>query len=164
MAKKAKDFLADVLTIQAERGKAYDKDDNQEERSMAKIVAIYEMLTGITLSERQGWMFMVVLKMVRAHAKEAFHEDSFTDLISYTSLAAEAGSAEARLEALTAEGVFMSGMAVGKAFPKSVLGKETAPCPACVNPTCPGMTCIKSGFKGFRQPVSNTLFVLDSSL
>lgn len=94
MSKKAKDFLADVLAIQVERGKTYDKDDNQEERSMAKIVAMYEMLTGITLSERQGWMFMVVLKMVRAHAKEAFHEDSFVDLISYASLAAEAGSAE----------------------------------------------------------------------
>lgn len=139
MAKKAKDFLADVLTIQAERGKAYDKDDNQEERSMAKIVAIYEMLTGITLSERQGWMFMVVLKMVRAHAKEAFHEDSFTDLISYASLAAEAGSAEDLTEEVAAEMSF-----------KSLSGAAGVLCPACINPTCPGMSCLKQGYRAFK--------------
>ena len=72
------------------RGETYDGSD--EERSMELIVDIFNKLTGRTLSEQEGWLFMCCLKMVRQFAKEGHHEDSSIDLVSYAALMAESFS------------------------------------------------------------------------
>lgn len=85
--KKAIEYLNEAAAIQQERGKVYEGAD--QERSMAKIVTAFNAATGLQLTEREGWMFMIVLKAVRAMAKAEHHEDSWQDLVSYSALAAE---------------------------------------------------------------------------
>lgn len=58
------------------------------ERSMQRAVAAYNQLTGASLSELDGWIFMCVLKMARATAGKP-QIDDFTDLAGYSALAAE---------------------------------------------------------------------------
>jgi hypothetical protein len=62
--------------------------DMQAERSMGRTVAAFNALTGHTLSEREGWLFMVALKAARATAG-AHHDDDYTDGAAYFALAGE---------------------------------------------------------------------------
>jgi hypothetical protein len=75
------------------RGKTYDKDDKQEERSMGKTVAAFNALTGHSLTEEQGWLFMVTLKMARAQ-QGYYKDDNYLDGTAYFALAGEAASVE----------------------------------------------------------------------
>lgn len=77
---------SDTMTQRAE-----DR-DQKEERSMAKIVQIFNTLHGTELTESQGWNFMVLLKMVRAQLGENFREDDYIDQIAYMGLEAESRS------------------------------------------------------------------------
>ena len=89
----AEEYLARAAAVQAERGKQYDKDDKQQERSMQKIVTMFNTLTGKDLNDTEGWLFMVILKMVRSQAKPGTHHvDTWLDLVSYAALAAEQSS------------------------------------------------------------------------
>ena len=90
--KTANEFLQCASAVQAERGKIYDADELQEERSMAKAVAAFNAVAGRRLTETEGWLFMVILKATRAMAKPGHHEDSWLDLVSYASLAAESSA------------------------------------------------------------------------
>ena len=56
----APDFLKAAIRIQEERGKEYEKEGG--ERSMGKIVAIFNLHHGTNLTEAQGWHFMEILK------------------------------------------------------------------------------------------------------
>jgi len=67
-------------------GHAEDRDKG-EERSMKKIVEVFNALTEHTLSEEDGNIFMVVLKLVRA--QRSFNIDNYVDGIGYLSLAGE---------------------------------------------------------------------------
>ncbi|WP_370242844.1 DUF6378 domain-containing protein [Marisediminitalea sp.] len=73
------------------RGQVYDQP--QGERSMAKTVAAFNALTGLELTEEQGWLFMVVLKAARTQ-QGMFKLDSYEDGAAYFALAAEAGFKE----------------------------------------------------------------------
>src|SRR5574337_387354 len=88
----ASDFAKKVNTILEERGKIYDSP--RGERSMEKIVDVFYHYTGHALTETQGWLFMDVLKTVRALQKNSFHKDSYEDKVSYSCLMAEAASKE----------------------------------------------------------------------
>lgn len=91
----AEEYLARAAAVQAERGKHYDKDNKQQERSMQKIVTMFNTLTGKDLNDTEGWLFMIILKMVRAQAKPGVHhDDTWLDLVSYAALAAEQSSIE----------------------------------------------------------------------
>lgn len=79
-------FLQMASAIQEERANEYDA-PNGKERSMAKVVQMFNALTGHQLTETEGWRFMELLKMVRAQGK--YHEDSLIDGVSYAALAAE---------------------------------------------------------------------------
>jgi len=57
---------------------------------MSRTVAAFNGLTGHTLSEVQGWQFMVLLKLARANGG-AFHLDDYIDGAAYAALAGEAG-------------------------------------------------------------------------
>lgn len=88
----ASDICKQAIETMAERGKTYDK-QQQQERSMGKTVAAFNALTGHKLTEEQGWLFMVVLKMARAQQGEYKH-DNYLDGTAYFALAGEAASHE----------------------------------------------------------------------
>ena len=90
---KAHTICQSAINTMAQRGKTYDKDDKQEERSMGKTVAAFNALTGHTLTEEQGWLFMVTLKMARAQ-QGYYKDDNYLDGTAYFALAGEAASVE----------------------------------------------------------------------
>lgn len=68
--------------------RAAQRDLQDGERSMARTVAAFNALTGGSLSERDGWIFMAVLKAARATAG-AHQLDDYTDGAAYFALAGE---------------------------------------------------------------------------
>ncbi len=70
--------------------------DRPQERSMAATVAAFNVVEGTQLTERQGWIFMQVLKMVRGAttARNGLHNDD--DALDGAAYAALAGEAAAR--------------------------------------------------------------------
>lgn len=61
--------------------------DQKGERSMLKAVRSFNALTGLGLTEKQGWMFMAVLKLAReSHGHDP---DNFLDAAAYMALAGE---------------------------------------------------------------------------
>lgn len=72
----------------AQRGVMYDSTGQQQERSMGKVVTMFNALTGHELTIEQGWKFMCLLKLARSEQGE-FSLDSFIDLAAYAALAGE---------------------------------------------------------------------------
>ena len=68
-------------------------DSPQGERSMIRTVQTFHSLTGIEMTEEQGWMFMSILKMVRSQQGN-FKLDNYEDGAAYFALAAEAAASE----------------------------------------------------------------------
>jgi hypothetical protein len=81
-------FLECARRIQAQRADDYDQPDG--ERSMQKVVALFNLLTGHELKESDGWLLQQILKMVRDQSRVRPHLDSLMDNIGYGSLYAEA--------------------------------------------------------------------------
>ena len=88
--KTADAFLRMAAETMAQRGKQYDADDEQKERSMGKTVQLFNIITGKDLSESEGWLLMELLKNVRQWQVEDYHEDSALDGVAYSALKAEA--------------------------------------------------------------------------
>lgn len=65
-----------------------DTRDVDQERSMARTVATFNSLTQHSLTEHDGWIFMVILKLARAYGGK-YHVDDYIDAASYAALAAE---------------------------------------------------------------------------
>ena len=86
---KAHDFLISGLGHMEDRATTYDAPEG--ERSMEKTVRMFEALTGIRITEEQGWKFMCCLKLVRSE-QGAFRADNFEDLAAYAGLAGESAS------------------------------------------------------------------------
>ena len=63
--------------------------DTVAERSMARIVAGFNDLTGHDLTEEEGWLFMAVLKLARAGNGRAYQRDDYVDAAAYIGLLAE---------------------------------------------------------------------------
>lgn len=82
---------ADILRKGAQHieDRAAMRDQPQGERSMARTVGAFNALTGHTLTERDGWLFMVALKMARACTTPTGHHDDYEDLAAYAALAGE---------------------------------------------------------------------------
>ena len=80
MLKRASDLMI-------ERAVQYDSPEG--ERSMEKIVAAFNAITGKGLTESEGWMLMVLLKLVRDNTRDTGHQDSCEDLIAYGALYGE---------------------------------------------------------------------------
>ena len=83
-------ILQDAIDAMSERGKSYDTDGKGVERSMDKVVAMFNTLTGHTLTTEQGWDFMILLKLVRA--SQGYKHDNYIDGSAYFGLAGEAAS------------------------------------------------------------------------
>lgn len=82
---KAPDLLAQARETMLERSVERDV---EEERAMLSTIKIFAAVCGVELTEYQGWMFMVCLKMARAHGGK-FRADDYVDMASYIALAAE---------------------------------------------------------------------------
>lgn len=86
--KTPSDYLRQAADTLDERGKQYDASGS--ERSMAKTVAIFNILTKNSLTVAEGWQFMKVLKEVRLWSNtDVAHVDSIVDNLGYTALLAE---------------------------------------------------------------------------
>ena len=68
--------------------RASQRDHEDGERSMAKAVATFNTLTGHQLTERDGWIFMAVLKLARAQGGHHVLDD-YVDGAAYLALADE---------------------------------------------------------------------------
>lgn len=87
---KADQILRAGLDTLVARGVKRDQPDG--ERSMPRIVRVFEAITGIRLTEREGLLFMVSMKLVR-EGRGAPDADDYIDLVNYVALAGEAALA-----------------------------------------------------------------------
>ena len=87
---RADEILRAGLDTLVQRG--VDRDNPAGERSMPAIVRIFATLTGIRLTERQGWLFMVCLKLVRMQSGKP-DADHYLDGANYMALMGEAALA-----------------------------------------------------------------------
>ena len=87
---QAPELLGRAARHMHDRASTYDKPEG--ERSMGRAVKAFNAITGHSLTEAEGWLFMAMLKAVRGFTRESYHADSFEDLIAYTALLAEAKS------------------------------------------------------------------------
>lgn len=87
---KADAILRAGLDTLVQRGVKRDQPDG--ERSMPRIVRVFEAITGIRLTEREGLLFMVSMKLVR-EGRGAPDADDYIDLVNYVALAGEAALA-----------------------------------------------------------------------
>ena len=72
-----------------DRAATYDRPDG--ERSMGATVRAFEAVSGVRLTEEQGWLFMAILKAVRSQ-QGAYRADSYEDGAAYFALAGEAAA------------------------------------------------------------------------
>jgi len=87
MTISAIEFLERAADLMLERGREYDSPEG--ERSMGRTVAAFNVLTGNILSEQDGWLFMMLLKLARQQNAKGWHQDSSEDTIAYAALMAE---------------------------------------------------------------------------
>jgi len=64
--------------------------DKEQERSMKSCVEAFNALTGKSLTETEGWIFMTVLKIARSQGGN-FKLDDYVDMAAYAALAGESG-------------------------------------------------------------------------
>ena len=90
-APTAPSILEAGLGHMKDRAVTYDKP--QGERSMGATVAAFNAVTGHQLTEEQGWLFQVLLKVVRSQ-QGAFRLDCYEDGAAYFGLMGEAAFSE----------------------------------------------------------------------
>ena len=81
----ASDILNEASSTIKQRGEERDKG---QERSMRSTVDAFNAVTGLTMTETQGWQFMVILKLARANGGN-FKLDDYLDGAAYMALAGE---------------------------------------------------------------------------
>ena len=92
---KAHDILQEAGRTITQRGTQRDSGQGQE-RSMAATVAAFNAIEGLRLTERQGWAFMQILKMVRGASTARnglYNADDALDGAAYAALGGEAAAA-----------------------------------------------------------------------
>ena len=87
-APTALELLSKAAGHMQARAATYDRPDG--ERSMGATVTAFNAVTGLSLTEAQGWLMMSILKMVRDNQRPSAHVDSCEDLVAYASLYGEA--------------------------------------------------------------------------
>lgn len=89
------------------KARAALRDSDDGERSMARAVAIFNAWTDSTMSEENGWRFMIALKQAR-EIQGDFHKDDYVDLASYSALLGECESSAENVPEALKEYVFPS--------------------------------------------------------
>jgi hypothetical protein len=85
-------FLDKAVSAMKDRAQQRDA---QGERSMAATVKAFNALTGHTLTEGEGWEFMILLKLVRGR-QGGFRDDDYIDGAAYFGLLGECESTSGR--------------------------------------------------------------------
>lgn len=80
-----------VAAVIGDRGKT--RDLAKGERSMARCVRMFNAATGRDLSAREGWLFMLCLKLARM-ATGKYKDDDYLDHTGYSALMAEEAKRE----------------------------------------------------------------------
>lgn len=90
---KAADILEKGMFHMVDRASTYDKPKG--ERSIPPTVAAYKAITGTTniATDEQGWLFMVILKLVRSQQGD-FKLDNYEDAAAYCALMGESAAEE----------------------------------------------------------------------
>ena len=83
----AANILRAAIGHMDQRAATYDKPEG--ERSMGSTVLAFAAITGVLMTEEQGWLFMALLKAVRSQ-QGACRADSYEDGAAYFALAGEA--------------------------------------------------------------------------
>ncbi|GGJ06410.1 DUF6378 domain-containing protein [Halopseudomonas pertucinogena] len=83
----AHEILAAAQSHMKDRAATYDRPEG--ERSMCATVEAFRAITGIRVTQEQGWLFMALLKAVRSQ-QGAYRADSYEDGAAYFALAGEA--------------------------------------------------------------------------
>jgi len=89
-------ILNSAAKVLRERGASRDKPNG--ERSMTQACDIFEHLTGLALRDREGWLFMVALKLARMEGVED-DIDNYIDLAGYVALLGECSTKANSVEA-----------------------------------------------------------------
>lgn len=87
----AASMLTAALGHMEDRAKTYDAPGG--ERSMGKTVAAFNLITGHTLTEEAGWLFMEILKQVRSQQGN-YRADNYEDMVAYAALRGECAARE----------------------------------------------------------------------
>lgn len=87
----AASMLQSALGHMEDRAKTYDAPGG--ERSMGKTVSAFNTITGLQLSEEQGWLFMEILKQVRSQQGN-YRADNYEDMVAYAALRGECAARE----------------------------------------------------------------------
>lgn len=87
----AANILQSALGHMQDRAATYDKPYG--ERSMGATVDAFKAVTGVLMTEEQGWLFMALLKAVRSQ-QGAYRADSYEDGAAYFALAGESAAKE----------------------------------------------------------------------
>lgn len=82
----AANILTAALGHMRDRAATYDKPEG--ERSMGATVDAFLAVTGVSITEEHGWLFMALLKAVRSQ-QGAYRADSYEDGAAYFALAGE---------------------------------------------------------------------------
>lgn len=82
----AAELLIEAADAIGQRAEQRDQPDG--ERSMRRAVAAFNAMYDTRLTEVQGWQFMALLKMARAHGGR-HHRDDYVDQAAYAALAGE---------------------------------------------------------------------------
>ncbi len=88
---RANEILTTAAGHLQDRAATYDRPEG--ERSMGATVAAFRAVAGITLTEEQGWLFMVLLKAVRTQ-QGGHRADNYEDGAAYFALAGETAAVE----------------------------------------------------------------------
>lgn len=91
-AVSANDVLAEAAAALGNR--AVERDAPDGERSMATTVALFNTVKGTSLTEGDGWLFMILLKIVRGEQGK-FRLDDYVDGSAYFALKGECESRSA---------------------------------------------------------------------
>lgn len=96
----------EILTTAAghlqDRAATYDRPEG--ERSMGATVAAFTAVTGVSMTEEQGWLFMVLLKAVRTQ-QGGHRGDNYEDGAAYFALAGETAAVERRSPSIAKGGI-----------------------------------------------------------
>jgi len=81
----ADEILSAARDLLLERGQDYDTPEG--ERSVADVVRCFNVLTRGSMSVEEGWLFMVLLKLVRS--QYGYKADNYQDAAAYVALMGE---------------------------------------------------------------------------
>lgn len=133
----ASNILRAAIGHMEDRAATYDKPEG--ERSMGSTVLAFAAITGVLMTEEQGWLFMALLKAVRSQ-QGAYRADSYEDGAAYFALAGEAAVRD-RNSGWTSEEIKAAALPESFGQQNTINAGPMLRCPDCIAEHC---ACIAS--------------------